>query len=436
MLKSASLFILMLSSTILVGQNLSMTFTASGAASKVDSVKATNLRTNQHVTLAGQDTLILSWNTGINTLSDQSGQGIVFPNPFQEKTTIAANISEAQTVSLRLYNLAGQSIARTQAFVQPGSNTFALALSKTGIYMVSITTNTGTTGIKIICTESTGDGDMIRYTGAAQGFLPPPLKAVTIYTLGYSAGDIILYRCKGGIHTTIITDSPAASKKYEVQFVPCIDPAGKSYAIVEIGSQTWMAENLAWLPAVSPSAIGSDSLKYYYIYNYEDTVVAAAKNTLNYQTYGVLYNWPAAMNQVGKKTGAQGPNKAACPAGWHMPDDDEWKILEKSLGMSQQDADTLYLRSSGDVGKKLKSSTDWSGSGQGSNFSGFSALPGGYRNLHGGFESLDQHALFWSSTLADSTAYYRSLSVMDNGVYRIATLKNHGLAVRCVRDPL
>ncbi|MEI6436574.1 MAG: FISUMP domain-containing protein [Bacteroidota bacterium] len=435
MLKFFTFAILSLSSVILFGQNLNMTFTAAGASDKVDSVKATNLRSAMSVTLPGNDTLVLAVTAGITTLSDANHGGIVFPNPFSGMTTLVANIQKPQTVSLEVFNLAGQSVARGEAFVQPGSNAFALSLSKIGIYMVSLTTNMGTEGFKVICTETTGVGNSIRHAGIAQGGnLIPSFKNTTIYTLGYWIGDIILYRCRGGIYTTIITDSPTASKSYEVTFAPCTDPDGKSYAIVKIGAQTWMAENLAWLPAVSASSRGSESLKYYYVYNYEDSVVAAAKNTSNYKLYGALYNRTAAMNEGGKSSAPMGRIQSVCPTGWHLPDDGEWKILEKSLGMSQPDADTVNLRSSGEVGKKLKSSVNWFEDGNGSNLSGFTALAGGYRNTHGGFASVDNYSLFWTASLSDTLAWYRSLSYTDNGVSRFTTLKSHGFSVRCIKN--
>lgn len=435
MIKSVILTLLLSVSMFLSGQSLYMTFTAAGAASKVDSVKATNLRTNEHVTLPGNDTLFLLFNTGITTLPGLNQQGIVFPNPCSGKTTLVTKIQKTQTVSVEVYNLIGQTVARVQAMVQTGYQAFSLSFSKVGIYMVNLSTDKGRATFKVICSESSEAGDRIRYEGTTQGFdLNPSLKETTIYTLGYKGGDIILYRCRGDIYTTIITDSPTASTKYAVEFALCRDPDGKNYAIVQIGTQTWMAENLAWLPGVSPVTNGSDSLKYYYVYDYNDSVVATAKNTQNYKQYGVLYNWPAAMNVQGKKTTLTGKGTTVCPEGWHLPLDDEWKILEKSLGMSQQEADTLYQRDSGDVGAKLKSSLTWFGDGNGSNFSGFTALPGGYRNTHDIFLNLDQYALFWSASQSDTLVWYRSLYFDNSGIYRFSTLKSHGFSVRCVKD--
>jgi len=435
MVKMYTLSLLMMSSAILYGQDLPMTFSATGAANTVDTVKATNLRNNESVTLPGNDTLFLSRSLDITVSPGIRHQGIVFPNPFSGRTSLVVPIRQPQQLSLELRCLTGQLLASTRTMLQAGTHAFAISLTDVGVYMVTITTNEGTEGYKIICTEPAESGNMIRYAGVAPGFSqPPPLKGTTRYTLGYKAGDIILYRCKSGIYTTIVTDSPDASTKYLVDFELCRDPDGKNYAIVHIGDQTWMAENLAWLPAVDSSAIGSDSIRHYYVYGYEETNVPAAKATQNYTTYGVLYNWPAAINEPDKGLAGSGRNQGACPSGWHLPYDEEWKILEVNLGMSQHDADSVYLRNSGAVGKILKSSTGWNNEGNGSNASGFTALPGGYRNTHGGFDRIGDYGLFWTGTQSDTISWYRSLNRADTGVFRLKTLRSQGFSVRCIRD--
>ena len=86
----------------------------------------------------------------------------------------------------------------------------------------------------------------------------------------------------------------------------------------KIGTQTWMAENLAYLPSVNDATDNSTTVAKYYVYNYDGTVVADAKASSYYTTYGVLYNWTAAMG--------------VCPTGWHLPSSAEWSTLETYVG--------------------------------------------------------------------------------------------------------
>ena len=79
------------------------------------------------------------------------------------------------------------------------------------------------------------------------------------------------------------------------------------YKTVTIGRQTWMAQNLAYLPTVTGQDKKSTSIPCYYVYGYSGTDVQEAKKNPNYKTFGVLYNWPAA--------------NIACPEGWRLPDD-------------------------------------------------------------------------------------------------------------------
>jgi len=202
---------------------------------------------------------------------------------------------------------------------------------------------------------------------------------------------------------------------------------GQPYHTVVIGNQTWFAENLKYLPSVSPSSDGANfSSFYYYVYGYEGTNVAEAKATTNFQTYGVLYNWLAATN--------------ACPDGWHLPTDNEWKTLEMYLGMSQSEADDYGWRGySFDVGKKLKSTSGWYNNGNGTDELGFSALPGGWRthlpDTSGFFMGVRRYGAWWSSTsFYNARAKNRSLYYERNEINRDGDYKGKGLSVRCIKD--
>ena len=199
---------------------------------------------------------------------------------------------------------------------------------------------------------------------------------------------------------------------------------GHVYNCIIIGTQTWMAENLAWLPSVSPSSAGSDTDPYYYVYGYEGGTVASAKVTTNFGTYGVLYNWPAALT--------------VCPSGWHLPSDDDWKILEKHQGMSNSDADVQGSRYSGSVGGKLKetgTSHWWGLNIAATNTSGFTALPGGFRNNNLGFSSIGYYGYFWTATgNSASAAWSRAMDYGFSGVHRNDLARSYSLSVRCIKD--
>lgn len=196
---------------------------------------------------------------------------------------------------------------------------------------------------------------------------------------------------------------------------------GHSYKWVKIGTQEWMAENLAYLPEVSLSSATSIFQKHYYVYDYEGTDVSQAKRG-NYKKCGVLYNWASAVE--------------ACPYGWHLPTDAEWKALEKFLGMDPSDADQEDIRETGSVAVKLKSGSGWAlKTANGDNSNVFNALPCGYRYQTGGFYHLGYGAYFWSATQYNTGyPWNRSLDYAGDGLRRLHPLGNYGYSVRCLRN--
>src|SRR5690554_1380360 len=187
---------------------------------------------------------------------------------------------------------------------------------------------------------------------------------------------------------------------------------GNVYKTVTIGNQVWMAENLKYLPSVNNLSEDSQDTPGYYVSDYDGTDVTAAKATANYTTYGVLYNWPAAMN--------------ACPTGWHLPSDAEWTEL------------TDYLGGEGVAGGKLKEigTTHWNTPNtDATNETGFTALPGGYRYDNGTFSRIGGTGGWWSAS--ENYTYDASLRYMFYNyglVSRYVNGKELGFSVRCLRD--
>jgi len=223
---------------------------------------------------------------------------------------------------------------------------------------------------------------------------------------------------------------------------------GHVYKMVTLGEQVWMAENLAYLPSVSLPTSGSESSPYYYVYDYNGTSYTEAKTTTNYQTYGVLYNWTAAMNGAASSSSNPSGVQGVCPPGWHLPSDEEWTQLETYLTNNGYKYDGSIGGS--DVRAKLavalvanfgwESSTNEGAAGN-TDYpeyrykSGFSALPGGYRSTNGAFYVIGYTGFWWSSTQSTTgSAWYRSLTYGYGGVYRSNDTKENGFSVRCVRD--
>ena len=200
------------------------------------------------------------------------------------------------------------------------------------------------------------------------------------------------------------------------------------YDVVKIGNQVWMAENLAYLPSVNMVADGSEDAagSYYYVYGYDGTNVTDAKATDNYTTYGVLYNWTAAMDGEASSTTNPSGIQGVCPAGWHLPSDAEWTEL------------TDYLGGTSVAGGKLKETgtTHWTSPNTGAtNETGFTALPGGFRNYFGSFLNIGFNGYWWSATEYGAThAWYRTMNYSGSNVDRDLNDKELGFSVRCVRD--
>lgn len=129
------------------------------------------------------------------------------------------------------------------------------------------------------------------------------------------------------------------------------------YRIVKIGKQWWMAENLNYLIKTDPGCY--------------------AKKLSNCFKYGRLYTWNTAMNGDSSSNTNPSGVKGICPLGWHLPSDAEWMELEKSLGMTSEEANSSGFRGS-DVGNKLKEADTFHWKNQNINVTnsiGFTAMP-------------------------------------------------------------
>ena len=185
------------------------------------------------------------------------------------------------------------------------------------------------------------------------------------------------------------------------------------YKTIQIGTQTWMAENLKSICFSNGAQIGNltdfNLWADYTLdaYCWYDNDVAFKSN------YGAIYNWYAVNSGI------------LCPAGWHVPSADEFETLITFLGGESTAA------------VKLKeSNTDhWLPEDTGADDeSGFSALPGGYLSS-GDFMLLRTAGYWWSSSESNlSNASYMVIGSNNSSVSINTVSKTTGMSVRCVKD--
>jgi|ERR1035437_2181324 uncharacterized protein (TIGR02145 family) len=192
-----------------------------------------------------------------------------------------------------------------------------------------------------------------------------------------------------------------------------------NYYTVTIGTQEWMAENLKTTKYSNGDLIGTttpatldisseSTPKYQWAYD---------GNESNVDIYGRLYTWYAATD-----------SRKVCPTGWHVPTLGEWEILLKPGNII--DIKGAELMETG--------TNHWNRSDiVGTNETGFTALPGGYR--YSSFEGMTSIGEYWSS---DESAYPGSslyYPIPISGAYDMTPLtmlrgRYSGLSVRCLKN--
>jgi len=210
--------------------------------------------------------------------------------------------------------------------------------------------------------------------------------------------------------------NPSIEFNEKLTYGTMTDQNGNTYKTIQIGTQTWMAENLRTTnyndgtPILSVSDLSTWG-----------TLTTGAASTVNKTTksdsillYGRYYNWYAVNSQK------------LAPAGWHIPTYNEITTLISFLGGEAV------------AGGKLKEAgtKHWKADNLGAtNESGYTALPAGYLSASGYFESVGSGAYFWCKdaygvyTAWDIYLFYNSAALVRNFNY-----KTSGFSVRCVKD--
>lgn len=193
------------------------------------------------------------------------------------------------------------------------------------------------------------------------------------------------------------------------------DQDGNIYKTIQIGTQTWMAENLKVRTYRNGDFIQNiqDSATWY------NTITGATcwfnNDSTNFNCpYGKLYNYYAVVD-----------SRNLCPTGWHIPSNNEIILLSDYLG---------GLSAAG--GKMKSTSSLWNSPNTGAtNSSGFSALPGGLRGNGRNFQGLNTGGVSATNTFVNGGAFYvfgipHSGNNLGNPFYNLSS----GVSVRCLKD--
>ena len=213
------------------------------------------------------------------------------------------------------------------------------------------------------------------------------------------------------------------------------DIDGNIYNTVTIGKQVWTVENLTTtryqngdlIQTTIPAKLDikyESNPKYQWAYDGDVRKV---------KLYGRLYTWYVAVDPRG-----------ICPFGWHVPSDAEWTILENYLIENRYNYDKLTQYN--EVAISLASSFGWEFSkdkgapgnndyAESANKTGFTALPGGYRDYDGNFMNFGRDGSWWSSSEESNyQAYYRYIHFNRSDLTRSSNIEFCGASIRCIKD--
>jgi len=308
---------------------------------------------------------------------------------------------------------------------------------------------------------------MLDIQGTSRGFLPPRLTSAQRDAISNPAEGLIIYNtetdCLNHFNGTrwyelcgIALPAPAAlgssftafsngatggnemfssntgcqnkqiSAGHDANSCTSVTVGSNTYNVVLINGQCWMQTNLKEIPSnfnPSPTLVGGTDVGAWGYHGGNSNLGFGSSEPAPGE--GLLYQWSAAMNGSTTER-AQG----VCPTGWHVPSDCEWKYLEHGQGMSisdQQGPTFLPDRPSGNVGIKLSLLT---GSGSGSNASGFTGLFAGNIGSSGYSFNRGIRGYFWSST----NNYFRSIGQSVSDVTRNSLGPHFAYSVRCLKD--
>ena len=445
-LTATLLFIVLLGSTNAFAQKSSiiLTFTAMDGSEplQLDSLKVMNRTQGGDTVLYWPDNVLNLHIVGVHEQAESENTFKVFqnyPNPVSNHTTISIFVPEKDLVRLRLSDPSGRILVATDKILDKGMHFFEFTPGSGNITFCNAQWRGKGSGITILSNGlSAGTTMSLAYSGTE--VFDNSLKVLCeTNAFSFSPGDLLLFIGYAGSQQSGDLDRPEQSQSYSLQFatnIPCeetpvITYEGQVYNTIQIFNQCWLKENLNVGTMVSGTEeMVNNGITEKYCFN--DEADSCSK-------YGGLYQWDELM-QYTLDEGVRG----ICPEGWHVPSDEEWKLLEGAVDSQYKIGDPIwdldYEFRGFDAAKNLKTTTGW-GPGPGGDNStdlfGFSALPGSYRKTEGVFYGDIRYVGYWWTSSKDiytENAWGRYMYYTGPMSPRSLYVKERGLSVRCLKD--
>lgn len=425
-------FLLCLLPVSIVAQDYSLTISAkiNGTATSLDSIVVHNLSSEKSYKTPPLKNVLQY----VVKVSEMLSLGIAEPLAETQKNfTILKNtpgtvrlqyLSTARNETLlSVYTLGGQMVSQQSVTSGSGLSELEINLPGQQLYVLNFVSGNSRYAVKALGSSAISAIRVYPFVSgnaslksAAVATSPEISIGDTVQVLAYKTG------YKSIPQQMVWNGNKSVTLQMQAAFTDVRD--GNVYRMVTLGTQTWMAENLAYLPQVSNKDWMYSSNPLWYVYDYPGENVAEAKNTINYKTKGVLYNWTAAMQ--------------SCPDGWELPSEEQWKTFSdyidtKTYGYGSTQAEAIAAdygwessNNQGDIGNSINKN----------NGSGWSAVSGGLM-VDYAFNYLNQLAFFWTSTVWDPTQdkpYSYLLQYNGGALYRdYYHLKSKGMSVRCIK---
>jgi uncharacterized protein (TIGR02145 family) len=419
-----------------------LTFTAvdSGSYVQLDSIKVMNRSQGGDTMIYWPDTtlsleifmgdrlLYVGYATfypvGVSEVSNELSSFEVnqnYPNPMADRSEISMYIPQKGQVHVMITDMQGRVVLLSDRQLDEGNHSFRFHPGGGDLYFLTAYWNGVSRSIQMISTgQQDGRSCRLDYVGTQSG--EPVLKN------SLQVKDFI-------IRQSGLLDKPEGDTSYTFQFatnIPClgmptVEYEGQVYNTIQIFSQCWLKENLN----VGTMIYGGQDQTYNSIkekYCYDNNPDSCTK-------YGGLYQWKEMM-QYTTLQGVQG----ICPPGWHIPTDEEWKVLEGAVDRRYGIGDPEWDISSDlrglNAGRNLKSIGSWWYAGNEADLFGFSGLPGGHHDFHGYFVLVGLYGYWWSSTEDYfHNGWVRIISHDRPEVYlQTVSEESFGFSVRCLLD--